>query len=105
MYTASRPFFLRWGDGRRLARLGHSQRDRGDTGDDRAAKAVGSARWSVIIIGLTNHFLRSRYDRFGGRNRTNTLAGIVGIAYLLAFALAVHDRIPISDWLASHLPL
>ena len=35
----------------------------------------------------------------------NTLAGIVGIAYLLAFALAVHDRIPISDWLASHLPL
>jgi hypothetical protein len=35
----------------------------------------------------------------------NTLAGIVGIAYLLAFALAVYDRIPISDWLASYLPL
>ncbi len=34
-----------------------------------------------------------------------TLAGIVGIAYLLAFALAVYDRIPISDWLANHLPL
>ena len=32
----------------------------------------------------------------------NTLAGIVGIAYLLAFALAGYDRIPISDWLASY---
>jgi hypothetical protein len=26
-------------------------------------------------------------------------------AYLLAFGFAVHDRIPISEWLASHLPL
>ncbi len=35
----------------------------------------------------------------------NALAGIVGIAYLLAFAFVVYDRIPISDWLANHLPL
>jgi hypothetical protein len=35
----------------------------------------------------------------------NTLAGIVGIAYLLVYGLAVYERIPISDWLTSHLPL
>jgi hypothetical protein len=35
----------------------------------------------------------------------NTLAGIVGMAYLLAYGLAVYERIPISDWLTSHLPL
>ncbi len=47
-----------------------------------------------------------RYDCFQrGEIRMNTLAGIIGIAYLLAFAFAVYDRLPISDWLASHLPL
>ncbi len=35
----------------------------------------------------------------------NTLAGIIGMAYLLAFGLAVYERIPISDWLTSHLGL
>jgi hypothetical protein len=35
----------------------------------------------------------------------DTLAGIIGIAYLFAYALAVYERIPISDWLTSHLPL
>ena len=35
----------------------------------------------------------------------NTLAGIIGIGYLLAYGLAVYERIPISDWLTSHLPL
>ncbi len=35
----------------------------------------------------------------------NALAGIVSIAYLLAFAFAVYDRIPISDGLANQLPL
>ena len=34
-----------------------------------------------------------------------TLAGIVGMAYLLAYGLAVYERIPITDWLTSHLPL
>ncbi len=33
----------------------------------------------------------------------NTLAPIVGIAYLLAYGLAVYERIPISDWLTSHM--
>jgi hypothetical protein len=35
----------------------------------------------------------------------NALTGIVGIAYLLAYAVAVYERIPIGDWLTSHLPL
>jgi hypothetical protein len=35
----------------------------------------------------------------------NTLTGIIGVAYLLAYGVAVYERIPISDWLASHLPL
>jgi hypothetical protein len=35
----------------------------------------------------------------------NLLAGIIGGAYLLAYGLAIHERIPISDWLTSHLPL
>ena len=35
----------------------------------------------------------------------NTLAGIVGMAYLLAYGLAVYERIPISDWLTSRLSL
>ena len=35
----------------------------------------------------------------------NPLAGIVGMAYLLAYGLAVYERIPISDWLTSQLPL
>jgi hypothetical protein len=33
----------------------------------------------------------------------NPLSGKAIIAYLLAFGLAVYDRVPISDWLASHL--
>ncbi len=33
----------------------------------------------------------------------NALAGIIVIAYLLAFGVAVYERIPISDWLASYL--
>ncbi len=41
----------------------------------------------------------------GAEIAMDTLAGIIGIAYLLGFALAVYDRIPISDWLAIHLPL
>ncbi len=35
----------------------------------------------------------------------NTLAGCAIIVYLAAFGFAVYDRIPISDWLANHLPL
>jgi hypothetical protein len=35
----------------------------------------------------------------------NMLAGIIGVAYLLAYGFAVYERIPISDWLTSHLPL
>jgi hypothetical protein len=36
----------------------------------------------------------------------NPLAVIAVIAYLLALGFAVYDRVPISDWLASHsLPL
>jgi hypothetical protein len=27
-----------------------------------------------------------------------------GLVYLLAYALAVHWRLPISDWLTAHLP-
>ena len=33
----------------------------------------------------------------------NPLAGIAMIAFLLAFGLAVYDRVPISDWLANYL--
>jgi len=33
----------------------------------------------------------------------NPLSGIIGIAYLLAYGFAVYDRVPISDWLGSHL--
>jgi hypothetical protein len=35
----------------------------------------------------------------------HALSGIVGIGYVLAYGLAVYDRIPISDWLTSHLPV
>jgi hypothetical protein len=47
------------------------------------------------------------YDRVGarGRDHMNTLEVIVGMAYLLAYGLAVYERVPISDWLTSHLPL
>ena len=38
------------------------------------------------------------------RDHMQALSGIVGIAYVLAYALAVYDRIPISDWLTNHLP-
>ncbi len=34
----------------------------------------------------------------------NTVSGIIGTAYLLAYGFAVYDSIPIGDWLASHLP-
>ncbi len=34
----------------------------------------------------------------------NALVGIAIIAYLAVFAFAVYDRLPISDWLANHLP-
>jgi hypothetical protein len=30
---------------------------------------------------------------------------MVAMVYLLAYGLAVYERIPISDWLTSHLPL
>jgi hypothetical protein len=33
----------------------------------------------------------------------NLLSGIAIIGYMLAFGLAVYDRVPISDWLASYL--
>jgi len=33
----------------------------------------------------------------------NPLSAILGIAYLLAYEFAVYDRVPISDWLRSHL--
>ncbi len=33
----------------------------------------------------------------------NPLSGIGIIAFLLAFGFAVYDRVPISEWLASHL--
>jgi len=33
----------------------------------------------------------------------NPLSGIAILAYLLAFGLAVYDRVPITDWLVSHL--
>jgi len=39
------------------------------------------------------------------RGHMNTLSAIAAIAYLLAYGLAVYERIPISDWLTSHLPL
>jgi hypothetical protein len=35
----------------------------------------------------------------------NKLAGIVVVAWLLVFAAAVYERLPISDWLTAHLPL
>jgi|KBSMisStaDraftv2_1062788.scaffolds.fasta_scaffold5378315_2 hypothetical protein len=35
----------------------------------------------------------------------NPLPGILGMAYLLAYGFAVFERILISDWLVSHLPL
>jgi hypothetical protein len=35
----------------------------------------------------------------------NRVAGIIAIVYLFAFGLAVYDRIPIGDWLMSHVPL
>ncbi len=68
---------------------------------------VKRARPSVFALDQTAFAARGHsYDRLErGRDRMNTLAGIVGIAYLLAFGLAVYDRIPISEWLASHLPL
>jgi hypothetical protein len=34
----------------------------------------------------------------------HTLSGMVSIGYVLAYGLAVYDRIPISDWLTNHLP-
>jgi hypothetical protein len=33
----------------------------------------------------------------------NPLSVIAAISYLLAYGVAIYDRIPISDWLASHL--
>jgi hypothetical protein len=33
----------------------------------------------------------------------NLLSGILGASYLLAYGFAVYDRVPISDWLSSHL--
>ena len=33
----------------------------------------------------------------------NPLAMIAVLAFLLAFGFAIYDRVPISDWLASHL--
>jgi hypothetical protein len=33
----------------------------------------------------------------------NILTG--GVAYLAIYGLAVYERIPISDWLMSHVPL
>ena len=45
----------------------------------------------------------------GGCGKTTssaiTLYAIAAIAYLLAYGVAVYERIPISDWLTSHLPL
>ena len=59
--------------------------------------------------GFPENFPATRrfYDRFEllRRDHMNTLAGIIGIGYLLAYGLAVYERIPISDWLTSHLPL
>ena len=40
-----------------------------------------------------------------GRDRMKKVAGVIGIVYLLAYGLAVYDRIPIGDWLTNHLPL
>jgi hypothetical protein len=56
-----------WGDpDRRLVRLDHPRRDRGDTGIGRAAKAawVGPLL-RFIIIGLTSHFLERNLSRAG----------------------------------------
>jgi chromosome partitioning protein len=39
------------------------------------------------------------------RGHMNTLSAIAAIAYLLAYGVAVYERIPLSDWLTSHLPL
>jgi hypothetical protein len=45
------------------------------------------------------------HQRFecSGESRMNPLSGIAILAYLLAFGLAVYDRVPITDWLVSHL--
>jgi hypothetical protein len=67
---------------------------------------MGSAARQVTMIALTIPFRRSPYDRFRrGRIRMHALNGVISITYLLAFSAAVYDRILISDWLASHLPL
>ena len=35
----------------------------------------------------------------------NMPAVIAAIAYPLVYAVAVYERLPISDWLTAHLPL
>jgi hypothetical protein len=35
----------------------------------------------------------------------NPLSGVLGIAYLVAYGFAIYERIPVSDWLISQLPL
>lgn len=33
----------------------------------------------------------------------NSFSVAAGIAYLIAYEIAVYDRVPINEWLASHL--
>jgi hypothetical protein len=48
--------------------------------------------------------MASNAKQISKRDHMHALSGIVGIAYILAYGLAVYDRIAISDWLTNHLP-
>ena len=61
------------------------------------ASLCGTRNFAVAVT-FCNGFERRR-------DHMHALSGIVGIAYVLARGLAVYDRIPISEWLTSHLPV
>jgi hypothetical protein len=72
---------------------------------DRLSKKTEFAMTIIVCDAQDDRRAAESANRLGRAVLTEARYWSIALAYLVAYVIAVYDRIPISDWLTAHLPL